>query len=80
MPPDDPGFGMLGRWLVITGIALAVVGAVIWVVSRYAGWPSLPGDIVIKRSGFTFYFPLASCLIASIVLTLILYLINLIRH
>lgn len=80
MAPESPGLEVLGRWLVIVGVALAVIGGAIWAISRVGGWPSLPGDIVIKRPGFTFYFPLASCLVVSIVLTLIFCLINLMRR
>ena len=80
MLPETPGMGVVGRWLMVAGIAIAVVGAILWGVARLGGWPSLPGDIVIKRPGFTFYFPLASCVIVSIVLTLIFYLINVLRQ
>ena len=60
-------FIYLGLFLVILGIALTLIGKIPWL-------GHLPGDITIERERFTFYFPLATCLIISIVLTLVLYL------
>ena len=57
----------LGLFLVILGIALTLVGRIPWL-------GHLPGDITIERERFTFYFPLATCLIISIILSLVLYL------
>ncbi|MFP3903446.1 MAG: DUF2905 domain-containing protein [Armatimonadota bacterium] len=79
MNADVPGLAIVGKWLIIAGLVIAVLGGVVWAVARFGGG-ALPGDIVIRRPGFTFYFPLASCLVASIVLTLIFYLVQLIRH
>ena len=60
-------FIYLGLFLVILGIALTLIGRIPWL-------GHLPGDITIERERFTFYFPLATCLIISIVLSLVLYL------
>ena len=59
----------LGRILIITGIVIAAVG-----VALTAGLGRLPGDIVYKRGGFSFYFPLMTSLVLSILLTLIFWL------
>jgi hypothetical protein len=58
----------VGRFLIIAGLLLAAVGVLINV-----GVPigRLPGDFTIRRGTFTFYFPLATSIIASILLTLL---------
>jgi DUF2905 family protein len=57
--------------LVLGGLLLAA--GLLWpFVSRYVG--KLPGDIVIRRPGFTFAFPIVTCLVLSILLTLLLWL------
>ena len=64
----------LGKFLVIAGLLLALVGALLWSgIGR--GWLGrLPGDIHYSRDNFHFYFPVATCLILSALLTLILWL------
>jgi Protein of unknown function (DUF2905) len=63
----------MGKLLVVGGLILAGVGLLIMV-----GVPigRLPGDITIKRGNFTFYFPLATSIIASLLLTLLLTLLR----
>ncbi len=57
----------------IAGAALLALGGLVWLAGR-AGLPlgRLPGDIRIERDGFSFYFPLASSIIVSILLTILL--------
>jgi hypothetical protein len=64
----------LGRFLIIIGAILVVLGVVLWLSPKIPWLGHLPGDIVIKREKFTFYFPLGTCILLSIILTLILYL------
>ncbi len=64
----------LGRLLVIAGIVLALAGVVISAMGRVPWLGRLPGDILVRRDNFTFYFPLASCLLVSAVISLFLYL------
>jgi Protein of unknown function (DUF2905) len=61
----------LGRMLMIFGIVIALVGLALW--SGFgAGWLGrLPGDIRIERGNSAFYFPIVTCIIISIVLSLI---------
>jgi hypothetical protein len=61
--------------LIIAGLLLVAVG-VLWSWLGRLGLGRLPGDIVIKREGFTFYAPIATGLILSLVLSLVLWLIN----
>jgi hypothetical protein len=65
-----PDLGTLGKWLIVAGLGLALIGGGLWLAGR-AGLPlgRLPGDIRIERQGFSFYFPLASCLVVSLLLT-----------
>ena len=60
----------LGRMLVGFGALIAAVGATLWVMSHMHGG-HLPGDIVIRRRGFTFYFPLMTGLVVSVILSVI---------
>ena len=59
----------LGKILIITGVVIAAVG-----VALTAGLGRLPGDIVYKRGGVSFYFPLMTSILLSIALTLIFWL------
>jgi hypothetical protein len=65
----------MGRWLVIAGIVLVVAGLA-WPWVARLGLGHLPGDIVIERGNFRFYFPLMTSIIVSLVLSLVLWLFN----
>jgi hypothetical protein len=64
----------LGRFLMFAGLILVAVGALLWSgVGR--GWLGrLPGDIHYTRGNFSLYFPVVTCLLLSLLLTLILWL------
>ena len=66
----------LGKALVILGVVLVVIGAVIWALPRVPFLGRLPGDIYIQRGNFTFYFPITTAIIISIVLTIVLSLLR----
>jgi hypothetical protein len=63
----------LGKWVIVLGLAVIAVGVMIWLAGKI-GLPfgNLPGDIRVERPGFSFHFPLATGIIISIVLTLLL--------
>lgn len=65
--------GQVARGLIGFGVLLVVVGALLLVAQRL-GLGRLPGDLVVKRPGFTFYAPLATSIIVSLLLTLLLNL------
>lgn len=67
----------MGRILVVLGITLVVIGGVIMLLGR-TGVPlgRLPGDILYRGKNTTFYFPLATCILLSVILSLILYFIG----
>ncbi len=69
-----PNLEILARWLVIIGIGIAVLGGILWLVSRIPGLSSLPGTIKIEGSGFTCVIPLLAMIVISVVLTLLLNL------
>ena len=63
-----------GKILLVSGLVLAGIGLLL-ILSDKIGWfGRLPGDIIIKRENFTFYFPLATCILISAVLTLLFWL------
>jgi hypothetical protein len=64
----------LGKILVVLGLLLAAVGALLW--SGFGrGWLGrLPGDIHYSRGNFNFYFPIVTCVLLSIILTIVLRL------
>jgi len=68
------GFESLGRMLLLIGVTLVLLGGVLLLAGKVPFLGRLPGDIVIERKNFTFYFPLATSILLSIVLTLLLSL------
>ena len=65
----------MSRMLIIFGLVLVAVG-LLWPFLGRLGLGRLPGDIVIERPGFSFYFPLMTSLIVSVVLSVLLWLVN----
>jgi uncharacterized membrane-anchored protein len=68
--------GDIGNLLLIVGVVIAVVGGVILLLTR-VGVTQLPGSISVSGGNFSFFFPVAFCVVVSIVLTVV---INLIVH
>ncbi|HKC99862.1 MAG TPA: DUF2905 domain-containing protein [Methylomirabilota bacterium] len=66
----------IGRALIAFGLLIALAGVVLLLVGRVPWIGRLPGDIHVQRGNFTFYFPLATSLLLSVVLTLVLYLLG----
>ena len=67
------GFENTAKLLIVLGLTIIIIGTVL-LASAKLGWGlfRLPGDIVIKKGNFTFYFPWVTCLVLSIILTIIL--------
>jgi hypothetical protein len=65
----------MSRFLIVLGLIILALG-VLWPVLTRLGLGRLPGDIVIQRGNFSFYFPLATCIIVSILLSAVLWLFN----
>ena len=65
----------VGKMLFIIGVIITVIGLVM-ILGAKLGLGRLPGDIVVQRKNFSFYFPIMTCLILSAILTLILWLFH----
>jgi hypothetical protein len=67
----------IGKLIFGVGVILVLVGLVIWLFSDKLGWlGNLPGDIKIERPGFSLYFPIATMLLISLLLSLVMWLIG----
>jgi hypothetical protein len=64
----------LGKMLVLGGLVIAAVGALLWSGFGKAWLGRLPGDINYSKDDFSFHFPVVTCLIASAVVTLLVWL------
>ncbi len=64
----------LGKLFIVIGILLIIVGLFFILGERIPFLGRLPGDIAIKKRDFTFYFPLTTCIVISIILTLIFWI------
>jgi hypothetical protein len=64
----------LGKMIFIAGLVMALVGLALWKTGGLGGLGRLPGDISVQRPGFSFYFPITTCIVVSIILTLLMWL------
>ena len=69
----------LGKVLVIVGLSLALVGLLLWSGLGKGWFGRLPGDLSYSKGNFKFYFPIATCLLLSLLLTLVLWLFRIFR-
>ena len=75
----DFGPQQMGKWLIGAGIFIAVLGMLVMLLGR-VGLFKLPGDLQFGSKTWRIYIPIASCVIISVILTLILWLINYLRR
>ena len=66
----------LAKSLILIGLTLAAFGALMWLLSGVPFIGRLPGDIYLRRGNFTFYFPVVTCIVISIVVSLIFALLR----
>jgi hypothetical protein len=66
----------MGKYIIIIGVILILIGLIMQFAGKIPWIGRLPGDILIKKENFTFYFPLVTSIILSIVISLIIYLIR----
>lgn len=64
----------IGKGLILLGVVLIVVGILFSFAGKIPWLGQLPGDLYIQKERFTFYFPLTTCVLLSLILTLVLYL------
>ena len=69
-------FAQLGKMLIGFGALMIVLGGVMVLLEKIPGLGKLPGDILIKGEHGSFYFPIVSCIILSVLLSIILNLFN----
>ena len=72
MSPSDPS--NLGKILVLFAIILAIIGFLLMALGKLPFFGKLPGDVVIRRGNSTFFFPIVTCILVSIVLTVLVNL------
>jgi hypothetical protein len=65
----------MSRFLIVLGLVIVAIG-VLWPILTRLGLGRLPGDLVIQRGSFSFYFPLATCIIVSVLLSVVFWLFN----
>jgi len=67
----------LGKLIIVLGVILVAVGLLLWTLGRsHVPIGHLPGDIIYRRRNFTFYFPLTTSILLSIVLTLVFFFLS----
>ena len=65
------GVGALGKLLILIGVLIIAIGVLLLIGEKIPWIGKLPGDIIIKKEKFTFYFPITTSIVISIVLTLL---------
>lgn len=70
------GLQPIGKILLVSGIVMALAGFALMYGGKIPFFGKLPGDITIKRENFTFYFPLATSIIISIIISLVFYFLS----
>ena len=63
----------VSKWLIIVGLVLVAAG-LLWPLMSKLGLGRLPGDIVVRRDGFSLYFPLMTCLVISVVVSIVIWI------
>jgi len=65
----------MSRFLIVLGLVILALG-LLWPILARLSLGRLPGDIVIQRGNFSFYFPLVTCIIVSVLLSVVFWLFN----
>ncbi len=68
------GMQHTGRFLILLGLIISAVGALLLLTGKFPWLGKLPGDILIQKKNFTLYFPLATSIIISLIITLIFWI------
>jgi hypothetical protein len=69
----EEGSTLVTKWLIAFGLILVAAG-LLWPFISRLGLGKLPGDILIRREGFTFYFPVMTSLVVSLVVSIIIWI------
>lgn len=68
-------FTQIGRWIIISGICLVVIGGLVYLLGKLGGLSNLPGTFKFEGSGITCVFPILASIVLSLVLTIVLNLL-----
>ena len=63
----------MSKWLITVGLILVAAG-LLWPLMSKLGLGRLPGDIVVRRDGFSLYFPLMTCLVISVIVSIVIWI------
>jgi hypothetical protein len=74
-PPAKPDYDAMQRLLIGIGLVLVLAG-IAWPLLSRIGLGRLPGDLMIQRGSTSFYFPLMTCIVISVVLSALMWLLN----
>jgi len=66
-------FSEIGRLLLVVGAVIAGLGLFLMVADKVSWFGQLPGDIYVEGDGYSFYFPITTCILLSLVLSLLMY-------
>ena len=66
----------IGKLLFLAGLVMAAAGLLLWKTGGLGAMGRLPGDLSVQRPGFSFYFPVTTCILISIILTLLMWLLR----
>jgi hypothetical protein len=70
------GIQHIGKFLILLGLLISAIGGLLLLSGKFPWIGSLPGDILIQKKNFTFYFPLATSILLSLILTLLFWLLG----
>ena len=69
----------LGKWLVVSGALIVAVGFAIWFAPSVPWLGRLPGDVTIERGGSRIFVPISTCIVLSVVISLVLHIVSRLR-
>ena len=70
------GIQHIGKFLILLGLLISAIGGLLLLSGKIPWIGRLPGDILIQKKNFTFYFPLATSILLSLILTLLFWLLG----
>lgn len=70
------GLGFLGKLLILLGVFIIIAGVLLLLGGKIPWVGRLPGDLIVRREKFTFYFPITTSILISIILTLLLWILK----
>jgi len=70
------GIQHIGKFLILLGLLISAIGGLLLLSGKVPWIGRLPGDILIQKKNFTFYFPLATSILLSLILTLLFWLVG----